>query len=440
MLNKQEAKALIEKIISSTKYYAVAVLTASEQGTTRFANSEISQNVTTLDGKMTLTLYDGQKQASCTTNALLESGMEQLVKDAEYMMLAVPEGEFAAFEFSKEEIAERAYNSSLANAFGASQRAAYIKEGVAHLEPGYTAAGALTLTSNVMAVGESGGSFRYANYSNVTFNTVVSHEDGTDGAGECCSYTTVPDIIGMFKKAQATAKAARNPVEPQLGGLTVVLSPNAFADLLFFTGSSLSAKSVDMGISFARGKLGQKVFGENLTMTDDINHPELMPLPFDQEGNPRRVVPLIDKGVVKAFLYDNKTAAKDGVKTTGHAITTPFGGGAYPRNVVVEAGDMSLDEIIASTENGIFINELHYTNFVNSRNLQITGLTRNGTFLIENGKLTKPIATVRFTESMLDAFNNITAISKEREVVSGYIGANLVPGVRIENFHFTSKP
>jgi predicted Zn-dependent protease len=112
--------------------------------------------------------------------------------------------------------------------------------------------------------------------------------------------------------------------------------------------------------------------------------------------------------------------------------------GGYAINLLVEAGDTPLADIIASTKKGIFINEFHYTNFVNPRNLQITGLTRNGAFLIEDGKIGAPISTVRFTESLLDAFNNITAISQEREKVAAY-GIALMPAVRIEGFHFTSK-
>ena len=429
----------MEKAFSATKYYGTAVLSASEQGTTRFANSEISQNVTITDGRLSFTVYNGKKQATCATNDLSGSGILQLVKDAEEMLQLVPEGEFGAFPFSKEEVAERAKSDALAKAFDVNGRAAFIKEGVAQLEAGYTASGALTLTDTVIAVGDSQGGFRYANYCDVSFNTVVTHTSGADGAGECVSYTTVPDVVGCFKKAMATAKAARNPVEPSLGAFTVVLSPIAFADLLGFAARMLNAKSVQDGVSFARGKLGEKVFGENLTVRDDITNPELLPLPFDMEGNPRRVLPLIEKGVVSAFVYDNKCAAREGKESTGHALVARFMAGAMPVNIAVEGGSQSLDEIIAGTENGIFINEFHYTNFVNARNLQVTGLTRNGTFLIENGKITKPMATVRFTESLLDAFNSITAISKERELVSGF-GAMLVPGVKIENFHFTSKP
>lgn len=428
---------MIQQAISATKYYAVAVLNATEKGTTRFAASQISQNVVINEGDITLTIYDGKKQVSCTTNDLTPAGIQLLAKEAEDMIEFVPEAEFGAFPFSKEVLAEVASDGKLAQAFGVKERVDYIKKGVGRLQEGYTAAGALTLTHTVLAIGD-GDNFRYANYDNVEFNTVVSHADGTDGAGQCVSYREIPDIIGCFVAAQNTAAAARNPITPPLGGFTVVLSPEAFGDLIAFMTMMLSSKAVEDGISFARGKLGEKLFGQNLTITDDVTHVGLCPLPFDVEGNPRRVLPLVEKGVVKAFAYDNKHAAKHNVESTGHALKGMFFAGALPVNIVVEGGDMSLAEIIADTKNGIFINEFHYTNFVNSRNLQLTGLTRNGTFLIEDGKLTKPIGTVRFTQSLLDAFNNITAISKERELVSSF-SASLVPAVRIENFHFTSK-
>jgi len=437
MLNREQAKTLIQQATSATKYYAVAVLNLTKKGTTRFAASQISQNVVIDEGDITLTIYDGKKQVSCTTNDLTPAGATQLAKEAESMIEFVLEAEFGAFPFSTEKVTECISDGKLAQAFGVVERVGYIKEGVAGLQEGYTAAGALTLTRTVLAIG-NGESFRYANYDNVEFNTVVSHTDGTDGAGQCVSYTGIPDIIGCFINAQSTAAAARNPVEPPLGGFTVVLSPEAFGDLVTFMTMTLNAKAVEDGVSFARGKLGEKIFGENLTITDDVTHAGLCPLPFDVEGNPRRVLPLVDKGVVKAFVYDNKLAAKHNVESTGHALKGTFFAGAYPTNVVVEGGDMSIEEIIADTKNGIFINEFHYTNFVNPRKLQLTGLTRNGTFLIEDGKVTKPIGTVRFTQSLIDAFNNITAISKEREIVSSY-GALRVPAVRIENFHFTSR-
>ena len=436
MLSKEAARQIFDKTMAHVKHYAVAVLYAGESNITRFANSEISQNVSITDGKLALTVYDGKKSATASTNVMTDEGLKKLAQDAENLLQFVPDGEFEAFPFSQEAIKDIPVGDSLLKAFGVEERARFVKDGIAVVEPGFTAAGALDFTRVAIAIGDSKKAFRYAASDSVTFNTVVTHEDGTAGAGECISYTDVPDILGAFKKAQNTAKAARNTVSPELGAHTVVLSPLAFADLMSFVCMMLNAKYVDDGASFAIGKLGQKVFGENLTVRDEAGHPALRPLLFDLDGNPRRPTTLIDKGVVSSYLYNNEMAARHNVPSTGHSIGNE---GGFPMNVVIEPGDKSMEEIISSTKKGIYINEFHYTNFVNARNLQITGLTRNGAFLIEDGKLTKPMATVRFTESMLDALCNITAISKDRELVSGW-AASLVPGVRIENFHFTSKP
>ena len=439
MLNKSAAQAIIEKLTSYVNHYATVNISDTNNGTTRFANSEISQNIAISDTTVSLTVYEGKKEATCATNVLTDEGLKQLAADAQAMLAYVPEGEFEAFPMSQEPVGERPCTGELAKAFDVTARAAYIKEGMAHVDKGFNAAGALNLNRSVIAVGDSKGAFRYAAYDQVSFNTVVTHEDGTAGAGECHSYTDVPDIQSEFKKAQATAQAARNAISPELGAHTVVLSPLAFADLVSFMSYMLGADSIEDGTSFAIGKLGQKVFGENFTVMDDVNCPCLRPVFFDYEGTPRQKVMLVDKGVVSSFLYDKKLAARHKVPNTGHAVTNK-GRGGYPANLQVAGGSQSLDEIIASTEKGIFINEFHYTNFVNPRTLQITGLTRNGTFLIENGKLTTPLSTVRFTQSLLDAFNAITAISSERTRVGGWMGASLVPGARIEGFCFTSKP
>ena len=439
MLNKKAAQAIFEKLTSYVNHYATVNISDNSQGTTRFANSEISQNVAISDTGVSLTVYDGKKEATSSTNVFTDEGLKQLAKDAETMLAYVPEGEFEAFPMSQEPVSERPVSGDLAIALDVNARAALIKEGMSHVTQGFTAAGALNLNSRVVAVGDSKGAFRYSAYDEVSFNTVVTHEDGTAGAGECVSYTNTPDIISAFKKAQATALAVRNPISPTLGAHTVVLSPLAFGNLVSFMAMMLGANAVETGTSFAAGKLGKQVFGKNFTVRDDVDCPCLRPVFFDLEGTPRRPVVLVDKGVISSYLYDNKLAARHKAQNTGHAVSNK-GRGGFPANLTVEAGSQTLDEIIASTEKGIFINEFHYTNFVNPRNLQLTGLTRNGTFLVENGKLTTPVSTVRFTQSLLDAFNAITAVSKDRVLTNGWLGASLMPGARIDGFHFTSKP
>ncbi|MCL2364080.1 MAG: TldD/PmbA family protein [Defluviitaleaceae bacterium] len=456
MLDKKSAAALIEKVTAMTKNYAQARVISTQAGSTRFAKSEISQNVSVTDTTLTLTVYNGKKEATASTNVLTDAGLAQLAADADALLAHVPEGEYEAFPYPQacgnaptgedsqsvatcDQLKNSQPPNDLRQKFSTAERAALLKAGVAQAESGYSASGALVLNEQAVALGDNRGAFNYAAYNDVAFNTVVTSDCGADGAAEACSYTAAPDIVALFARAQQTAKAARNPVEAELGAHTVVLSPVAFGDLMYFLSMTLNAKAIDDGYSFAAGKLGQRVFGANLTVHDDATHPDLRPLPFDFEGNPRRPLTLIENGVIRNVLYDNRRAQKHGVTPTGHAAPG-FGGmmGAFAANLIVDAGSQSLAEIIASTPRGIYINEFHYTNFVNPRKLQITGLTRNGAFRIQDGKLGAPISTVRFTESLLDAFNNITAISSDHEKVSG-MGVTLMPGVRIEGFHFTSK-
>jgi predicted Zn-dependent protease len=439
MLSREAAKSIIEKISSETKHYATVFVGETDSGITRFANSEITQNVSIANTSVEVTVYDGKREATCSTNDVSGEGLKALVKETEALLAFVPEGEYEPFIMSQELIEEAFPDRKLAEAFNVTQRAARIKEGIGKTGDGFTAAGALTLDRRVFSIGDTKGAFRYAAFDKVSFNTVVTHDDGSAGAGECCSFTVIPDIAAAFEKASATAAAARDPVGIDLGAYSVVLSPVAFGDLILFVTYMMGAESVEDGDSFTIGKMGEQVFGENLTIRDDSTHPDLLPMRFDQEGNARKTLDLVNKGVLRNCLYDNKLAARHKTENTGHAVSNK-GKGGYPLHVIVEGGAQTAKDIISGVDSGIYINEFHYTNFVNPRQLQITGLTRNGTFLIENGAITKPITTMRFTVSLLEIFNAIKSISNEREKIGGYFGISLIPTVRIDDFRFTSKP
>jgi predicted Zn-dependent protease len=438
MTDKENARALIHKIGSQTKHYATVVLSEANRRTTRFANSEITQSIAASDATVTLTLHNGKKEATCTTNVLTDEGLRKLVQSAEDRLPFVPAGEHEAFVMSAGEAREAVASPRLAAAFGTHERVAIIKAGVDALEEGFAAAGALSLDNHGTAVGDNRGAFRYGAYSMVCFNTVVTHQSGAAGGAQCGSVDDVPDIAAAFCKAQATAKKAVNPIEIQPGVYTVVLSPYALCDLMEFVAHSLNAKEVCDGRSFAVGQLGTKLFGDNISLKDDVHHSGTLPMYFDVEGNVRKAVHLIDRGVVNALLYDNKTAAACQTASTGHAQTNK-GHGGFALNLVLKGGTKTLDEIIAHTQRGIFVSELHYTNFVNPRALQITGLTRNGTFLIENGKLTRPVATLRFTQDLIQSLNQVTAFSVDRAKIVSPYGVSFMPGARLEGFCFSGK-
>jgi predicted Zn-dependent protease len=292
----------------------------------------------------------------------------------------------------------------------------------------------------MFAYGNSKGVKRSTFMNYVEFSVLVSHESGGSGYSEQFSnYPEELDIVGAFKLAYDKAIMNQNPVEVQPGPYTVVLEPLAVAEMIMYLSfCGFSGKSVQDRYSFLTGKLGEKLFDEKVTIVDDCTDPHTMRLPFDFEGLPRQKVAIVENGVAKAVVYDQMSALKDGVPSTGHSVNSP-GNGGIPLNLVMANGDQSLEELIASTDNGLLITRFHYMNIVNPRQASLTALTRDGVFKIENGKVMGAVKNMRFTETMLDALKEVAGISKERQRCKAMFGNYYVPCLKLENFHFTGK-
>ena len=443
-MDRDTAVNLIKKLTSYTKYYAVVNIVGSRQGVTRFANSEISQNINQYDIELSLTLYDGKKEATCETNVVDDSGLKKLVQDTEALLNATSEGEFEKFQWQHKPIPAFENDRSLETLYNVKGRVEVIKENVSRLDTNRLAAGALILEHKIIAYGNSGSKdneILFFALDNVQFNTVVTDTaTGADGGGECISHKSDSlDISAAFSQANERAEMGANPVTVEAKEHTVILSPQAVGDLIYFLKWSLNSKYVADGLSFCSGDLAKEEkapsFGDNISIYDDVNDPRLFPWYFDYEGHKREALPLIEQGRVKNLLYDNKTALKMGGRPTGHAYSNK-GLGGFSFHTVMQGGSSSVDEMIKNTEKGLFISEFHYTNFVNPRALLLTGLTRNGTFLIENGKITKPVTTMRFTQNLQEAFKNVTALSKEQHIVNSIGWASVMPAAKVEGFCF----
>jgi len=435
MLSKDQARKVVEIITGASKHSAIVLIGDNGEKLTRFANSEIHQNVEIEDAVISLTLNDGKKSASSQTNNYDEASLKKLVADTEAMLAFALEGEFEYIPTPNHSIPEAKSDARLAAAFDIKGRAAALKRCIATLSPDYTASGAISLDTNLNVYGDSNGNFHYNTFDAVKFSVVVTHKDGDTGYGAVSSNNLdTCDIDAAFKTAYDKAKAAIGPVDADLGAYTVVLEPAAVANLMRFVTFSLNGYNHDKGISFASGKLGEKIFGGNFTVVDDVNNPATYPRPSDAEGYPRKTLPLVENGVLKNVLYCARTAKKAGKEPSGHAVG---GLGGFPLNVVMSGGDSTLEEMIAGVKKGILVTHFHYCNFVNPKALQVTGLTRDGTFMIEDGKITTPLKTLRFTESLFNAFSNIKALSKDLTPVSFMGGVGLMPSVVIEDFHFT---
>ncbi len=267
-----------------------------------------------------------------------------------------------------------------------------------------------------------------------------------DGAGWACAtgarHGTL-DAPAVARRAVQKAVASRAPRAVPPGRYTVVLEPSAVSSLLLFTVShGFGAQQVMDGCSFLSGRLGEPVFGENVSVSDDAFHPLTVGPVFDGEGLPRQRVTLVERGVARSVVHDQLTARRAGCASTGHALPQPSREGPQPGNLCLLPGDGArggTEELIRGVKRGLLVTQFHYSNVVEPTKLTLTGMTRNGTFLIENGEIVGAVKNMRYTESLVEAFRRVTALGGNAELSSALFGGwVVVPSVRIEEFQFSS--
>jgi predicted Zn-dependent protease len=196
----------------------------------------------------------------------------------------------------------------------------------------------------------------------------------------------------------------------------------------------LGALSLQEGRSFLSGRMGEKVLGENVTIWDDATDPRSLAAPFDWEGQPKRNVTLIEKGVARTVVYDSYTANREGKESTGHALPAPNTVGPLPTNLFLAAGEASLNDMIESTKRGLLVTRFHYVNVIHEKETIITGMTRDGLFLIEHGRVTRPARNLRFTQSIVGALSKVEMVGREGRLTE----YAYVPALKIGKFSFTS--
>ena len=200
----------------------------------------------------------------------------------------------------------------------------------------------------------------------------------------------------------------------------------------------LGALSVQEGRSFMANKFGQRITGENISIWDEGLDRTGLPTPFDFEGVPKQRVDLITDGVAKAVVYDSYCAGKEGTESTGHALPAPNHYGPLPGNLFMKAGQHSLEQMPAKVERGVWITRFHYVNPVHPLKTILTGMTRDGTFLIEDGEIKEGVKNLRFTQNILEALSAVDMIGAETKLRPGFFGGNRVPALLIRRFSFTS--
>lgn len=410
-----------------------AAVEVGESSLTRFANSMIHQNVSERNGGLAVKAVVGKRIGYAVTNKLDDDSIRAVVEKA--VTFARNSGEnpdFVSLPKPKPISRIDTYDERTA-AYSPEDRASdvggLIDEGK---KRDASAAGLLNNAYAENAIVNSLGIEAYSAGTVARMQTVMTAGDGFGYADRISRRIGDFDTVEAGIEAADRSVQAKDPISIDPGEYDVVLLPYATVDLLeYLSYLGFGALAVQEGRSFM--KLGEKVMGDNITIWDDGLDSRGVPSAFDPEGVPKQRVDLIVNGVANALVYDSYTAHKEGRESTGHSTGGLGTYGPMASNMLMQPGDSSLEEMIAATNRGVLVTRFHYTNVIHPTQVLITGMTRDGTFLIEDGKITRPLKNMRFTDSVLRVLSNTDMISRDTMRQSSAV----VPSIRARGFRFS---
>ena len=445
MLTKTDAQNLCQEVLKrSGKNEAELILMVEDNALTRFANNTIHQNVAEHNIKLILRLLAGKSSGQATTNRTDEAALDELAEralanakaspeDPDFTGLAEP-AEYAQVDTLDQSTAEYSPEQR-ANQVGVVCRLAK--------EKGLNASGAFSTGSGEIAIANTQGVFAYHAATQADFQTVVMSDNSSGRAHASDWKVSAIPVEALGKEAIHKTDRGRNPQKIEPGEYTVVFDPYVTYDLILMLNmTGMGARSVLEGRSWINDRMGEEAMSPLVTIWDDGTDINGLPLPFDFEGVPKQKVEIVTAGTIKGPVYDRSTAHQAQVTSTGHALPPEF----YmysPRavNLFMASGDSSLAEMISSTERGLYITRFWYTRPVHPRDAVITGMTRDGVFMIENGELTFPVKNLRFTQSYVQALAEVAAVSQDTRLQLSDYGniAIRVPALKIKSFNFTGS-
>ena len=421
---------------------AEVLVMAGDSALTRFANSEIHQNVAERNLTVSLRHVVGRRIAVVSTGRVDAEGLRSLVHRAAAIARSCEELEDWAGLPAPADAA-----TSIGSTIGWSDATAaatpeFRADGVRAViaaadQVGVQAYGSFSTEAESVAVANSAGVRAAEQRTSSQLLTVQMSPDGGTGYAESVSMdATTIDAAGVGREAAAKARASDRAVTVEPGDYPVVLEEYAVVDVTDMLGYvGFSALAVQEERSFAEP--GRKIGTELVTIIDDGADTAGLPMSFDYEGVRKQRVSLLEAGVCRDVVYDSQTAARAGQASTGHGLPAPNPWGPFPLNAVMSAGATPRDELIGGLDRGLLVTRFHYTNVVHPKLAMITGMTRDGTFLVEGGRIVGPVRNLRFTQSYLEALAGVSAVSSTRKTLKGFLGAAVVPALRIDAWTFT---
>jgi predicted Zn-dependent protease len=435
MLNEKEAQRIIETILAASSADDVEIaITGEASSNLRFARNSVSTSGTSGNTTLTVSSTFGMKSGSATVNQTDAATLASVVKRAEELAKLAPSDEEYLPPPGPQQYAEvKAYSPETA-ALSPDARARIAKDCIDEaLAREVVAAGFIESGETFSMIANNKGLRASHTATGLRYTVTARTGDGTGSGWGGGGHTDAAKLDGPAVSRRAISKAlsSRNPRAVDPGKYTVILEPEAVSNLLDTFGFRLDARSADEGRSYfsdagGKNKIGQTLFPEFVNISSDPAHPDAPGSPWGEDGLPTARTSWIEHGVLKNLRYSRYWAAKKNVR--------PLPG---PANTIMEGGTGSIEDLIAATERGILITRFWYIRDVDPKTMLLTGLTRDGSFWIENGKIAYPVKNFRFNESPVAMLKNIEMMSKPFRMQNG-TSASLIPALKVKEFTFSS--
>jgi|YelNatPaOPRAMG01_1025707.scaffolds.fasta_scaffold02869_7 predicted Zn-dependent protease len=418
-----------------------AVLLTENEGLTRFANSVIHQNTLQEDATLIVRVVKNKKIGIASSNILLKEEVEKTVKRASQIAsLSPPNQEFVSLPSGKplpqiEGFVERTAKTT------PEERAEGVRKLVEMARPhGIKAAGAFSTSVLQVGVANTLGVEAFFESTSASFSTVLLSSTSAGYADRESRDVSSINAEEIAEEAIKRTLDGQNPRQAEVKEMEAILLPYAVSEMFdYLAYMGLGATSFQEGRSFMNEARGKRVVSEKITLYDDALDPRGFSMPFDFEGQPKKKVFFFQEGIAKDVVYDSFTAFKEGKESTGHALPQPNSIGPLPLHLVLKTGEASVEEMIKDTRDGVLITRFWYVRAVHPKLTVITGMTRDGTFKIENGKIVYPLCNMRFTASILETLAGTEMVGKEAKLERGFFGGNLVPALKVRSFRFTGQ-
>ena len=405
---------------------------------TRFANTTIHQNVAEHGVTVAIrTVFEG-RTARITTNRMDVDALRGAVENCLSLAASQPKDEHLLPLPGKQRYRKVNRFISSTAVLSAEDRARAVKRTCDLADKnGQVAAGIFESGQTQTVQANSRGLFASHRQTQAEFSVTLQQGSAASWAKANAADVRLIDPLSLASIASEKVARAQDPIELAPGKYTVILEPAAVLDLIGFLFYDFSATAVADKRSCFSSRLGKQLLGKNITIADDVYHPEQLGPVFDGEGLSRQRVTLVDEGVIRHLVYSRGSAKRAKTKPTGHGFALPNEYGEAPMNLVVAGGKSSIPEMIASTERGLLVTRLWYIREVDPYEKVMTGMTRDGLFLVEKGKVGKAVRNFRFNQSILEMLRNVELLGPSHRATAEESFEMVVPPMKVAHFNMS---